>query len=398
MKTISIALCLTSHAAAFSSFTRSNGFFKPLPPLKTSSPCVTRPSCVNLSANSASYLDSLSEIRSAEDQTVTVFDFTGSISVEDKAKSLASFDRIDDAIMGGISLSALKDVSGEQYASWSGVCRTDGGGFCGIRTLPLKEALSTADQDGIFVDCRLASDNEPERRVWKLTMRTASKRTSEIVYQAAFEVTKKGEEWSRVKVPFDSFKLVRGPRTIPDAPKADTSKGVYQIGLSLSKFAMGGNTTELLNFRPGYFDLQIQRIGFYNVSPNRVEGRNVGTIIPDTQSKDEADKSRPMMFKILSPVLGFLFSEQSRRRRSAMKILMNKRGMSRRKAILYGISSRKRGIGLIPSLSKTLSIIGIDSIRTIVKNTLKIAFLYPIRLLFLIKKFLGKGKRKPATA
>ena len=54
-----------------------------------------------------------------------VFEF--SKRTEDKLKSIDSFERIDDAIMGGISLSALKDVEGQPYASWSGVCRTDGG-------------------------------------------------------------------------------------------------------------------------------------------------------------------------------------------------------------------------------------------------------------------------------
>jgi hypothetical protein len=36
-------------------------------------------------------------------------------------------DRLDDAIMGGISTSAIRTVPGESFARWSGVCRTDGG-------------------------------------------------------------------------------------------------------------------------------------------------------------------------------------------------------------------------------------------------------------------------------
>lgn len=49
-----------------------------------------------------------------------IFDFSQLDAVE-------SFERIDDAIMGGISSSALRVVPGEPYASWSGVCRLDGG-------------------------------------------------------------------------------------------------------------------------------------------------------------------------------------------------------------------------------------------------------------------------------
>jgi hypothetical protein len=49
-----------------------------------------------------------------------IFDFSQDHAVE-------SFERIDDAITGGISTSALRSVPGEPYASWSGVCRIDGG-------------------------------------------------------------------------------------------------------------------------------------------------------------------------------------------------------------------------------------------------------------------------------
>jgi len=59
-------------------------------------------------------------------QFTTVFDFTQTES-NGKNQSLASFERIDDAIMGGISLSKLADVQGQDYVRWNGVCRTDGG-------------------------------------------------------------------------------------------------------------------------------------------------------------------------------------------------------------------------------------------------------------------------------
>lgn len=37
-------------------------------------------------------------------------------------------DRLDDAIMGGISTSAVQPGNG--FARWGGVCRTDGGYVC----------------------------------------------------------------------------------------------------------------------------------------------------------------------------------------------------------------------------------------------------------------------------
>jgi hypothetical protein len=46
---------------------------------------------------------------------------------EDSEEAVSKFERIDDAIMGGISLSALKQLPGEAFARWSGICRLDGG-------------------------------------------------------------------------------------------------------------------------------------------------------------------------------------------------------------------------------------------------------------------------------
>lgn len=51
-----------------------------------------------------------------------VFDFFNT-----NADAVSKFERIDDAIMGGISLSALKQLPNEEFARWSGICRIDGG-------------------------------------------------------------------------------------------------------------------------------------------------------------------------------------------------------------------------------------------------------------------------------
>ena len=335
-----------------------------------------------------------------------VFDFTGTSSTEDKEKSAASFERIDDAVMGGISLSALKDAPGENYASWSGVCRTDGGGFCGMRTLPFKQALNATGQDGVFIDCKLASDDEADRRMWKLTVRTDGSR-GEQVYQSQFDLAEainasreKGDEWAHVKVPFDKFNLVRGPRMMPDGPKLDVAGGVFQIGMTLSKFKMALNTTVLEDFRPGFFDMHIQRIGFYKEDDESVVEKAVPVLnVPDTLTKKEAESKRPLPLKLLLPVAKLLFSEKANRRKSAMNILREKRKLSRAGAILFGIKSRRKSIGLVPSILKTAGIVGIDSARAILKNSLKLVFLYPLRFIGAIiknvKKALGM-KVKPS--
>jgi hypothetical protein len=172
----------------------------------------------------------------------TVFDFADA-----NADATANFERIDDAIMGGISLSALKNTT-EDFASWSGICRTDGGGFCGMRTRPFREPLDASGSQGLFVDCRLASDDEPERRVWKITCRVDESR-GEMVYQAAFPMPR-GAEFSRVFVPFDDFQLVRGPRVVPGGPKLNVSNGIYQSELvHLTRFALW---YQYVSQRPSY--------------------------------------------------------------------------------------------------------------------------------------------------
>ncbi len=359
------------------------------------------------------------EVSSSKDQSINqfkpVFDFTLD-DVTTKQQSAASFERIDDAIMGGISLSSLRDVPDQDYASWSGVCRTDGGGFCGMRTLPFKESpLNATSQDGVYLDCNLASDDEADRRVWKLTVRTDSSR-GEMVYQSQFDLKQAIENakkedvddsnntdvWARVMVPFDTFQLVRGPRMIPDGPPLDVSGGIYQIGMTLSKFVMNVNTTELENFRPGYFDLRIKRIGFYNSQNDAVSDVSTSTevaSVPTTLSKKDAEKKRPLALRLLLPIAKLLFSEQANRRRSAMRILREERKLSRARAIMFGIKYRRDSMGLFKSFAKTAGILSVDTFRAVMKNTLKIVLLYPIRLLGAtiraVKKAMGM-KVKPS--
>ena len=336
-----------------------------------------------------------------------VFDFTLN-DIEAKQKSAASFERIDDAIMGGISLSALRDVPDKDYASWSGICRTDGGGFCGMRSLPFYSPLNATGQEGIVIDCNLASDDEAERRVWKLTVRTDSSR-GEMVYQSQFDLKQAIEDskkqdaqkddtdmWAKVMVPFDTFQLVRGPRLIPDAPKLNVTGGIYQIGMSMSKFVLNVNTTELENFRPGYFDLRIKRIGFYS-DVDVSESLDIETTkiadVPSTFSKEEAEKKRPLALKLSLPIAKLIFSEQSNRRRSAMRILREERKLSRSRAIIFGIKYRKESTGLFKSCFKTAGILSVDIMRSVFKTTLKIVLLFPIRLVIAIirsgKKAMG---------
>ena len=157
--------------------------------------------------------------------------------------------------------------------------------------------------------------------------------------------------------------------------------------MSLSKFVIGANTTELENFRAGFFDLQIRQIGFYNANKQKDMPAVVSV---DTLSKSEVNKQRPLLLKILLPISKLFFSEKANRRKSAMKLL-RKRGLSRTKAILWGIKTRAAKMGFVPSLFKAAAIIGIDSFRTALGAVLKVCLFYPFVFLGKFVKFIKKN-------
>lgn len=277
-----------------------------------------------------------------------------------------------------------------------------------MRTLPFAEPLNATSYDGVYVKASLASDEDAKRRIWKMTLRTDGSR-GEMVYQAPLDlgkamddvIIKKGEDdsekWATILVPFDTFQLVRGPRLVPDGPKLDVSGGLYQVGLTMSKFMMASNTTELENFRPGFFEVHIQKVGFYTTNDASVgEGTNV---LPETLSKEEANKKRPLALKLLLPVAKIFFSEQANRRRSAMKILRQKRRLNRINAIILGIQLRRKNMGLISSIIKTCGILSVDSFRAVIGSVLRILLVYPLNFarVFIrnVKKALGMNVKVP---
>ena len=330
--------------------------------------------------------------------------------------TVALFDRIDDVIMGGTSTSTLLDVPDTPYAKWFGMCRTTGGGFCGIRTLPFAAPLnistpassSANNYDGFYLMCRLASDQEPQRRAWKMSTRIQPDR-GEQLYQARFHFSQtSADQWSTVTIPFDRFRLVRGPRSLPDSPPLNVSAGIYQIGMTMSKFGIGqtNNVTEVENFRDGPFELQIKEIGVYrdynkNASQKDAEAADQSVNLPRIYSKEEAKKQSSLILKILRPISKLFFTEKSQRRKVAMTLLRTKRHMTRLQAILFGLKSRAASSGWISSLAKLFAILCVDSLRSVGLTTLRLVLLYPIRfirkLVVTLKAIGGKPKETAAS-
>ena len=274
--------------------------------------------------------------------------------------------------------------------------------------MPFESPLNATGYDGIFLEANLASDDDADRRMWKMTVRTDSSR-GEKVYQAQFDFGKaikeadagdNVEKWAKVLVPFDSFQLVRGPRLVPDGPRLDLSDGLYQIGMTMSKFKIAVNTTELENFRPGFFEVHVKKIGFYKSDGDETKSMTKSSV-PDTLSKEQSQKKRPLILKLLLPVAKVFFSEQANRRKSAMKILRKDRNMSRSRAILFGIKVRQKSMGVLASIFKTISILSVDSFRAVVGSALRILLVYPLRIvgatIRMIKKALGMKVETPLS-
>lgn len=161
---------------------------------------------------------------------------------------------------------------------------------------------------------------------------------------------------------------------------------------------MGMNTTEIDNFREGYFELQIKQIGLYFESDMekdiiRTDNAITKTIV-QTLTKEEMIKKRSPVFKLLIAVSKIFFSEKANRRKSAMNILRNQRKMTRMQAIIFGLRNRSKSIGRFRSAGKTISILAIDTFRTVAKTFLKVVFVYPLQILRKALKFMEKSKKE----
>ncbi|GMI54127.1 hypothetical protein ScalyP_jg11305 [Parmales sp. scaly parma] len=304
------------------------------------------------------------------------------------------FSRIDDTIMGGVSSSALTPKI--RYASFAGKIRTTGGGFCGLRTLPFTSPIVVTPLDsGIYIKCQFLSDNEPERRVWKLSIRNDSSR-GEQVFQAELGGNLSTTEMTTTYLPFSDFKVVRGARLLEQqAPflkeKEDGENMLFQIGLTVSCFPWGKNLVKMDNFREGPFELGIEELGLFSdadADANADAGKSSAVQHVQTLTEDEVKAKRPMAFKIVSK----LFSEKARRRTEALRLLREERGMSYRALLRFG--RRARGEQRAQGVLTMSSILLKDVSRKVVFKALKYTVFKPLGMVFKLKKKLNKKTSK----
>lgn len=93
-----------------------------------------------------------------------------------------------------------------------------------------------------------------------------------------------------------------------DGASLDTSGGIYQVGMTMSKFVFGKNLTELEGFRDGFFEFHMKEIGLYKDSNDKAA--QLAPVVPNVLTKQEAQKQRPLVLKVLLPIAKLFFSEQ----------------------------------------------------------------------------------------
>ncbi|GMH99092.1 hypothetical protein TrVE_jg9182 [Triparma verrucosa] len=302
--------------------------------------------------------------------------------------------------MGGVSSSRFEPsaASASDHWTFSGILRNDGGGFCGWRTKAFETPLDANGFEGVYLKVRFTSDDEPEKRTYKLTVRDDQTR-GEYVRQGMFEVPKAtGSEFSTVLVPFSSLVAVRGPVINPNAPpfKKDT---VFQIGMVISKFKIAASMETIEDFRDGPFSMDISEVGFYSEE-------NVGNVSPSTFPVMSNTTKSSFGRSVLGPVFKLVFSEKSRRRRAALNVLVDraekrngaKKGLGRAwlQSVSVSYRNRARSRGYLSAASTFARRLVADSVKFFLGKTLKLLVFYPIfasfKLVKLFKvKVLGKA-------
>eukprot|EP00239_Pterosperma_sp_CCMP1384_P000875 CAMPEP_0197850990 /NCGR_PEP_ID=MMETSP1438-20131217/16947_1 /TAXON_ID=1461541 /ORGANISM="Pterosperma sp., Strain CCMP1384" /LENGTH=441 /DNA_ID=CAMNT_0043464439 /DNA_START=71 /DNA_END=1396 /DNA_ORIENTATION=+ len=310
---------------------------------------------------------------------------------EDQGRSrraaASAFERVDDVVMGGVSSSKLVAARQRSCLVWSGKCRVDGGGFTGTRTKALASAVDLSKYNGLVLRCALESDDEPERRTWKVTLRTQNNR-GEIVYQAAFTppVAIPDTAPPPIHIPWNKFRLVRGPAVMEGVPplSADQCKSVYGLGLIMSRFGAQGPMT---NFKSGAFRLAIHGLGCYSTSPEGDQLPPVDMLPPLTESSATTANrgTRTILTFILAPILAIVFNEQSRRRKQARALLKKMFGFGPLRARAFGQKLKRQRMSGLKALVQGMVELTADAITTVLS--------LPVRLLFIAASFVGKFLR-----
>lgn len=316
------------------------------------------------------------------------------------AAAADAFERVDDVVMGGVSSSRVYASEGAcDSLVWAGQVRVEGGGFAGCRTRKFTRALDLSSFDGLELRCALTSDDEPERRTWKATLRTLNDR-GETVYQAPFSPpaapSPDAVEVEPIRIPWSEFRLVRGPRPVPDAPplSADDAAEVFGLGLIVSRFGAAG---PMADFRSGVFRLEVGSYGVFARGATTLPVEPIENVVEASADSTNRGNRSPLGW-LLSPLLAIVFSESGRRRGRARSLLKDRYGMGELGARLFGQRLKSRRTSALNAFAEGLVELAADAVTTALSLPLRLLFRAAFALSRAAKRLRGEKPLPPMTS
>jgi hypothetical protein len=174
-----------------------------------------------------------------------LFDFT-----QPTADLQATWGAVDDVVMGGVSESGIRLMSGS--ALFSGNVSTDNsGGFASVRTKNFDPSLNLSNYRGIEI--RVKGDGQR----YKLFARTETKWDG-VGYAYSFDT--QADKWITIQIPFQDLVPIFRAKTVANAQPIDSSQ-ICSLQLMLSKFEYDSGLNP--RFTPGLFSLQVESISAY---------------------------------------------------------------------------------------------------------------------------------------
>lgn len=168
----------------------------------------------------------------------------------------AEFGPLDDVVMGGVSESRMSPTSAAGTPAFTGVVsEANNGGFCSIRCRSFEPKLDFGAYEG--VELRVRGDGQR----YKFCVRTDAGWDS-LQYCSSFDTV--AGEWQDVRIRFAEMLPVFRARVVPDCPPLDP-RGISSVQLMLSKFEYDGQLNP--SFRPGPFELPVERIAPFSSAP-----------------------------------------------------------------------------------------------------------------------------------
>lgn len=83
----------------------------------------------------------------------------------------------------------------------------------------------------------------------------------------------------------------------------------------------------------------------------------------------------------------------SQRRKSALRLLTQDRKLSRAQAVRFGFRRKAATSGVLVAALKTICLLVGDALRALLSGVLRVALLYPLRLVRSVTKLGGKRRR-----